>query len=256
MFVLLYFLWIIGQKYDALKSWLYFSMLYESSRRKPGWRFTAGFECGVAEQLASQPRKNDKCVTDFRKNRFKSRFTRSNWNPRKTFLHQSVLYQMVTLVWPGYGFIRDKSSGQSCTYDAKNVKNLRSAWRRSETKKSPILAPKRWFLNKKWLVEHHPVCSVRVIRGRGAASLPNRKKWQICCKFCGNWVLIEIYTFKFKSQKTIPTSKRALSDGNVGLTRLWVYRGEKHGAKLDTWRQKMMKFLKIYDSSRINLKSC
>ena len=148
---------------------------------------------------------------------------------------------MATLVWPGYGFIRDKSCDQSCTHDAKNVKNLRWAWRRSKTKKSRFLASNRWFINKKWLVEHHPVCSVRVIRGRGAASLPNRKKWQIYCKFCGNWVLIKIYTFKFRSEKNIPTSKRALSDGNVGLARLWVYKGQKHATKLRTWRQKCEK---------------
>ena len=110
-----------------------------------------------------------------------------------------------------------------------------------KTKKSQFLAPNRWFINKKWLVEHHLVCSVRVIRGRGAASLPNRKKWQICCRFCGNWVLIKIYTFKFKSKRTIPTSKRALSDGNVGLTRLWVYKGQKLRSKLHIWRQKCEK---------------
>ena len=107
-----------------------------------------------------------------------------------------------------------------------------------KTKESQFLVPNRWFINKKWLVEHHLVCSVRVIRGRGAASLPNRKKWQIYCKFCGNWVLIKIYTFKFRSEKNIPTSKRALSDGNVGLARLWVYKGQKLRPKLHIWRQK------------------
>ena len=111
-----------------------------------------------------------------------------------------------------------------------------------KTKKTQFLAPNQWFINKKCLVEHHLVCSVRVIRGRGAASLRNRKKWQICCRFCGNWVLIKIYTFKFKSERTIPTSKRALSDGNVGLARLWVYKEQKLWSKLPTWCQKCERF--------------
>ena len=51
--------------------------------------------------------------------------------------------------------------------------------------------------------------------------------------------MIEIYTFKFRSEKNISTSKRALSDGNVGLARLWVYKGQKHGPKLHTMTQKM-----------------
>ena len=165
----------------------------------------------------------------------------TNSNPRERFLHQSVPYQMVTLVWPGYGFIRDKSTRQGCAHDAKNVKNLRWAWRRPKTKKSQFLASNRWFINKKWLVEHHPVCSVRVIRGRGAASFPTPEKWQMYCRFSKNSFLIEIYEYKFKSEGTIPTSKRALSDGNVGLTRLWVYKGQKHPSKLHTWRQKCEK---------------
>ena len=44
--------------------------------------------------------------------------------------------------------------------------------------------------------------------------------------------MIKIYAFKFKSEKNIPTSKRALSDDNVGLARLWVYKAEKHATKL------------------------
>ena len=51
--------------------------------------------------------------------------------------------------------------------------------------------------------------------------------------------MIEIYTFKFKSERTVPTSKRALSGGNVGLARLWVYKGQKHPSKLDTVTPKM-----------------
>ena len=110
-----------------------------------------------------------------------------------------------------------------------------------KTKKSQFLAPNWWFINKKWLVEHHLVCSVRVIRGRGAASLPNRKKWQIYCRFCRNWVLIKIYKYKFKSERKMPTVFHALSDGNVGLTRLWVYKGEDFRTKLHTCRQKCEK---------------
>ena len=44
---------------------------------------------------------------------------------------------------------------------------------------------------------------------------------------------MKIYEYKLKSEKNIPTSKRALSDGNVGLTRLWVYKGQKLRPKLD-----------------------
>ena len=119
-------------------------------------------------------------------------------------------------------------------------------WPESATKakRQQFLAPNRLFIITKWLVEHHPVCSVRVIRGRGAASLLSPGKWQIYCKFCGNWLLIKIYTFKFKfkSERTVPTSKHALSDGNGGLTRLWVYKGQKYPPKLHTWRQKCDKF--------------
>ena len=46
--------------------------------------------------------------------------------------------------------------------------------------------------------------------------------------------MIKIYKYKFKSEKNIPTSKRALSDGNVGLARLWVYEGQKYAAKFHT----------------------
>ena len=51
--------------------------------------------------------------------------------------------------------------------------------------------------------------------------------------------MIKIYTFKFKPEKNIPTSKRALSDGNVGLARLWVYKGEDFRTKLHLIAQKM-----------------
>ena len=122
-------------------------------------------------------------------------------------------------------------------------------WRCSQIDPDPFFDQKNTILtqnimifwNQKWLVEHHPVCSVRVIQGRGAASFPTSKKWQIYCRFSKNSFLIQIYKYKFKSEGTVPTSKRALSDGNVGLTRLWVYKGQKHRAKLHTWRQKCEK---------------
>ena len=66
----------------------------------------------------------------------------TNSDPRKAFLHQSVLYQMVMMVWPGYGFIKDKSYDQSCTHDAKHVTKLRSAEKRPEDQKITVFSPK------------------------------------------------------------------------------------------------------------------
>ena len=43
---------------------------------------------------------------------------------------------------------------------------------------------------------------------------------------------VKIYKYKFKSERMIPTLKHALSDGNVALARLWVYKGQKHGVKV------------------------
>ena len=50
---------------------------------------------------------------------------------------------------------------------------------------------------------------------------------------------MKIYKYKFKSEREVPTLKHALSDGHVGLTRLWVYKGQKHPPKSDAVTQKM-----------------
>ena len=56
-----------------------------------------------------------------------------------------------------------------------------------------------------------------------------------------NSFLIKIYKYKFKPERKVSTSKHALSDGNVGLTRLWGYKGQKHPSKLHTVTQKCEK---------------
>ena len=72
----------------------------------------------------------------------------TNSDPRKTFLHQSVLYQMVMLVSPDYGFVRNKSYDQSCTHNAKNVTKLRSAEKRPEDQKITVFGPKLMIYDK------------------------------------------------------------------------------------------------------------
>ena len=123
-------------------------------------------------------------------------------------------------------------------FDVKNwflAHRLKINLEASAYQKTKILVKIRWSLNKKWLVEHHTCMLDRVIRGQGAASFPRPRNWQIYWKFSKNQFLTTILKYKFKSKKIVCTSKRALSDGKVCFSRLFVYDGKKHTPKSKIW---------------------
>ena len=107
----------------------------------------------------------------------------------------------------------------------------------SAHQKTKILAQNRWFLNKKWLVEHHTCMLDRVIRGQGGASFRRQLDGPIYYFFLKFRFLPTFPKYNFD----INIFSGALKHGGFSranrFDRLSLYQVEKLGLKSTLWCQ-------------------